>query len=239
MLTHRETIRLLLKAMVNVWSVVGTVLGALIVILGGILGPQPGTRFAGVVDAVNPYRLWVAIPLFFVGLYIAFHKAVDVERAGTEKLESRINELQRLLESRLKVVIERCCYTPVAAWIGVGNPSMKTVENALVYVSVSSLDVSDRLVQWAGMQPDQAIPIHHAPLPTHHHHTVPLVSVGDAPGQFFLHFAYGNKMLGPGRYEANVCVKGQDATAATARLEIVCALPRSLTVRLVPEAPPR
>ena len=83
------------------------------------------------------------------------------------------------------------------------------------------------------MERDAPCDIHPAPLAKHHHHTDWLAVVGDQPGRFFFQFAYSNQGVQAGTCEVELCVKGEDTTPATARLEVVLTLPRSMDVRFV------
>src|SRR5436190_1323454 len=93
-LDHFETLGLLLRGMLNTWSVVLTVLGVILLIGGGILGPRAGTTLAVLIQAVDPYRLWIAVPLFFISLYIAAHNAISAERTQKAMVVHRRDELE-------------------------------------------------------------------------------------------------------------------------------------------------
>ncbi len=158
------------------------------------------------------------------------------ERQRKLALFEGVEQLEERLKPKLVFVMQECCRRHWSLGVvGVANPNPVTVEDARVYVSIPELQIDDRVVNWAGMGADENLDIHQAPL-SRHHHTSCFVSAGDSPGQFFLHPAYGPaQTIEAGRYVAELCVRGRNATATIARVEIICALPHSLTVRLVPE----
>src|SRR5207302_1116017 len=118
--------------------------------------------------------------------------------------------------------------------IGVANPNPVSVTDANVYITIPGLQVDDLAVMWAGMAPGQGLAIHQGPL-SRHHHTSYIVSVGDNAGQFSMHPACGPaRPIEAREYPAQLSVRGRDVSAATARLEIVLANPRSMTLNLLP-----
>jgi hypothetical protein len=230
---HRETLWLLVRAMLNVSSIALTTSGLSVLVLGGVLGPAPDSRVEHVLRATDPYRVYAGMALIFLSLYVAAHKAIGGERTGKEALAGSVRALQEELKPRLEFVVENCCHpTGPGMLVGVANPSMRTTHKALVYATIPQLGVVDRVLQWSGMARDESFDIHHAPLPRHHH-TNSFASVGDRPGEFFFHFAYGHEQVATGTYQVELCAKGEDMPAAMARLEVVFTQPRSMRVRLV------
>jgi hypothetical protein len=155
------------------------------------------------------------------------------ERQRAIALSDRVTEVERRLEPRLVFVQQDCCrrYFSLGV-VGVENPNLASVEDAKVYITIPALQVDDVLVKWAGMEADEGLDIH----PGGHHHTSYIVSVGDQVGQFFFHFAYGPALsIEPGRYIAQLRVRGRNVPATTARLEIVLANPRSMAFELIAE----
>lgn len=113
--------------------------------------------------------------------------------------------------------------------IGVGNEGSKTVHDASVYVNVPSLGIADKVLKWAAPDQPEKFDIH----PSGHHHTGYFASVGDVGGKFYFQFGYGNLEVSAGTYVVELCVKGRDVTAATAKMEVVFANPRTYSARFI------
>jgi TIR domain-containing protein len=173
----------------------------------------------------------------FDGLWPTLVSAI--ESLGIRKSESvaRGVEREERVKSPLVFVQQACCRRNSSLGVlGVANPNPVTVEDASVYITIPALQIDDVAVKWAGMAPDQALDIHPGPLSRHHHLSY-IVSVGDNAGQFFFHPAYGPAQpVEAGRYTAELCVKGRDVNATTARIEVVFAHPRSMTLDLLAES---
>ncbi len=231
---HWETLWLLVRAMLNVSSIALTISGLSVLVLGGVLGPAPGSKVEHLLRATDPYRVYAGMVLIVLSLYVATRKAIGAERTDKEALAERVRAFEEERTPRLEFVLEDCCHpSGLMTAVAVANPSMKTVRKALVYATVPQLGIVDKVLRRAGMERDAPCDIHPAPLAKHHHHTDWLAVVGDQAGKFFLQFAYGNLPVEAGTYEVELCVKGEDTTPATARLEVVFTLPRSMHVRFV------
>lgn len=157
------------------------------------------------------------------------------EREQAISLAERVDQLEERLKPTLRFVLRDCCVESAIARgsIGVGNPSPTSVEEANVYITIPAIRMEDRVLKWSGMGPREGLVIHPATLPRHHH-TQPFVTVGGR--SCTVHTGYEEREIPPGRYIAELCVKGRDVTAATAYVEFICALPQSLTMRLLTEA---
>lgn len=156
------------------------------------------------------------------------------ERQRANSSAKRVEQLEERMTPRLIFVLrDGCCRRASGILtIGVGNENPRTVEDASVYVAIPRLQVNDRVLPWASPdeRPQETLSVHQGG----HHHTGVFASVGDLPGQFFFHFAYGHVSVEPGEYGVDLCVKGRDVMATTARMEIIFALPRSLNAWLIP-----
>jgi hypothetical protein len=137
------------------------------------------------------------------------------------------------LKSRLKFVIEDCCRRQASlALVGVANQSAVSVEDARVYITIPKLQLDDRVLNWSGMEPDTGWNIHPGP---GHAHTDPFLFAGD-DGRFIVRTAYsGLVYVEPGDYVAELCVRGRNVAATTAKIEFTFGpSPRSMSVRLRP-----
>jgi hypothetical protein len=170
---------------------------------------------------------WGAIGFLAVAVFLTW-------RAEHRTAKSANQQMMDFQKARPIFVMRECCRSnPSLAIIGVANLNPKTVRNALVYIDIAALQITDRVLAWAGQEADEGLDLHQGPI-SRHHHTFWFASVGDNAGQYFVHTAYGNHQVEAGKYVAELCVKGEDTMAATARVEIVFAPSRSLTVRLLP-----
>lgn len=171
----------------------------------------------------------VAVVLFLIHLSRAPWLLHDEESGRACAAEAREQRLQERLKPGLTFVMQDCCRPrPEVACVAVESVGPQTVNEAFVYVSVPNPRIFNREAKWDSMPPNYGLRVQHGV----HYHTAPLVVVGDQPGQFFLHFSYGNQQIGPGQYELHLSATGQDVTAAVARLVIVCGPQRQLSVRL-------
>jgi hypothetical protein len=148
--------------------------------------------------------------------------------------EAREQQAGERLKPRLQIeMTQECCRPrPEIARVGVRNKGSVTVNNAFVYVSIPRLRISERQVAWDSTPPDRGLAVQDGL----HYHTDPLVSVGDQPGQFFVHFARGvrHQQIKQGEYELLLSATGQDTTAATAKVVVECGPGRAMTVRFEP-----
>jgi hypothetical protein len=213
--------------------------GASAYLFSGIPGAEPSqvawSVAMGLLGALSMIGLMFLVSLILAPVQMASeHEATHAEMNDAKlELEATIKTLRKQLEPGLVFVDEVCCRPrPEVLLLGVGNPNSRTVHDAHVYATVLEIaNANDKVLQWNGMG-FQSLDIHHAPLP-HHHHTDVFASVGDRDGQFFLHFAHGHVPVEAGSYTVDLCVRGKDAMAATARLEVTFTHPRSLAARLV------
>jgi hypothetical protein len=94
MLTHRETIKLLSRAMVNAGSLLLNALGLAMLVFGaGYYGPAKGTRLADLVDALGSYSPFLALGAILAGMYLGAHKAIATERDKTARLQVELDRL--------------------------------------------------------------------------------------------------------------------------------------------------
>jgi hypothetical protein len=176
---------------------------------------------------VPPFGFWGVTALAIVAaVFLAWKDQWD-ER---ERLALRVVELEKRLRPKLKfVLVENCCRYAATMLIGVGNEGTKSVRNASVYVDIPSLGITNRVLRWLGPSHPETLDIH----PGGHHHTDHFASVGDVGEKFYLQFGYGNFEATPVTYMVDLCVKGEDAPAATAKLEVVFSNPRTYSARLL------
>jgi hypothetical protein len=120
---------------------------------------------------------------------------------------------------------------PTVGVVGVANPSVESVEDSRMYITIPQLQIYDRVLNWAGTARDEGWAIHPPPR-SRHAHTAPFLSVGD-DGRSYIQASYGNQIVDPGDYVAELCVRGRHTAATTAQIEFTFAS-RSLKIRLVP-----
>jgi hypothetical protein len=174
----------------------------------------------------------MAILALFGSLYFLWRD----ERRRVVQLEGMVAVLNDSLTPKVKfLLLEDCCHRGSLLAVGVGNPSAKTLDDAVVYIDIPKLGVRNLEIGWMGMAAGKTIGIHHGELPRDHHHTEWFVIAGDQNEQFFLKLAHmhGAQRIEAGTYDAELCVRGRDAITTTARLQFVCESPRTLRARLI------
>ncbi len=81
MAKHREIARLWVASVLSGWVLVLNLLGIVVLLVGGLRGPQPETQFAAILAALDPYRWYVALALFVGAAYVTTYKVVNrIER---------------------------------------------------------------------------------------------------------------------------------------------------------------
>ncbi len=100
--THWDTVKHLLKSAFNSITIVFTVVGIVIVLVGGLLGPQPDSHVGKTLITLNPYRWYLVLACIAGAFYFAHHRgiqdaatrfyAVD-SRAVIERVKSEICDL--------------------------------------------------------------------------------------------------------------------------------------------------
>ena len=77
----RDTFMTLLRGLYNATTIILTVIGVIILAAAGFFGPQADTAFGRFVQAVSPYRWYLALLCFAVAWFSAIHKGlVEAER---------------------------------------------------------------------------------------------------------------------------------------------------------------
>lgn len=245
MLTHRQSLWLLAKALGSSTGALWTLVFAVGFVVWGLSGPTPEGRVAGVLrQYVDPYRYLIAFVLLGVAAHLATRKAIseDHRRSRTkianikmqnELLALRRAELEELRKPRVEfILIDGCCCRGPVIMIGVAGKSLYSFLHATVYVDIPRLGVRQQRIAWATAKSDlqEVIDIHQGG----HHHTQVFASVGDEPCQFFFMFGYVPRLqVDPGSYEISLCAKALDAMAVTAKMEVTFSIPRSITARLL------
>jgi hypothetical protein len=156
------------------------------------------------------------------------HRQVEVERLRLEQLEERVR-------ARLTVVLDDCCMSSSAVCVGVANLSLTSVHDVRVYVDHVGTGFKGVALSWANVEWDQPLTIHPAS-GEQHHHTRSLVSgglVGDGVPMFLLWFARGNHRIEPGIHHLTLHLEGEDITATTASVEIVCGPGTTVKARML------
>jgi hypothetical protein len=96
----------------------------------------------------------------------------------------------------------------------VANRTTTTVEDALVYITVPTLQIHDLLIRWAGMSGGETLDVH----PGRHYHTDHFLVAGDNAGQYYLQLVEGQRRIEEGSYAGELCVRGRNVPATTAQI---------------------
>lgn len=185
-----------------------------------------GISYASVAPFLDIYRKlspWWLLFLWFMVLVSVVGTTLIVGQMTWKRVETDRATLRRRLRPVLRFYFSSDCCTWGNICVGVSNPSVQTIHDVEVRISIPSVGTRGYPLAWEGDEASYAISINPCSPGDHHHVTlVELLSnaVGHKHAMRLQHADYERRVMGIGQYEIFLTASGADVVATVARARL-------------------